>query len=241
MEKIIMPIGYENKKVEKLSFVARKIERNTHYKRVYRNIGDFPFMPFERQNALVVNCLIHSAKNLDKRICKASQEDIESGFEKAFVNTAKESFVRFINGQDKGDIINQSWENALVIASDDKRKSNPLLLELCKASTKAINKYYSNGKKKHDDLMTVENTMLSKPFDNPENKAISECTKADIFAWLPKAKRANIIMFLDLQEYGYQIQEIAKIMNVSEKTLAEYKFEYACALAGVVQRSGRTW
>ena len=236
MEKIIMPIGYEIK-AEKLSFVVRKIERNNHYKRVYHTASEFSFMPFERQNALVINCLIHSAKMLDKRTRKASKADKALGYEKSFINTAKESFLRFINGQDKDDIFNQTWENILGTENGE----TALLLELCKCATKAINYYYSRKAKSskeerlyyydgEEEEERTENFRLPH-FDSPEAKAISECSKAEIFEWLPKAKRANIIMYLDLKDYGYNLSEIAEIMNVSEKTLCEYKFEYACALA----------
>ena len=221
-KEIIFPISYEIKKADSIKV------KKTHgtFKRIYKSGKAFADMTSERQIKLVTACVYHSAKNLDKRMKKA---DAESGFEKEFINSAKQSFIRFVN-EHKDDIMQESFCNCLM-DTDKAQAEKPLLLFITIECTKAINKYYSNGKKKHDDLTMVENTMLSKPFDNPETKAIKECTKAEIFAYLPKAKRANIIVYLDLKDYGYSLGEIAEIMGVSEKTLCEYKFEYACALA----------
>lgn len=219
-KEIIFPISYEIKKADSIKV------KKTHgtFKRIYKSGKAFTDMTSERQIKLVKACVYHSAKNLDKRMKKA---DAESGFEKEFINSAKQSFIYFVN-EHKDDIMQESFCNCLS-DMDKAQAEKPLLLYITIECTKAINKYYYDNSKPKTNIDDVEYSLPT--FDNPETKAISECTKADIFAWLPKAKRANIIMYLDLKDYGYSIAEIADIMNVSEKTLAEYKFEYACALA----------
>ena len=219
-KEIIFPISYEIKKADSIKV------KKTHgtFKRIYKSGKAFADMTSERQIKLVTACVYHSAKNLDKRMKKA---DAESGFEKEFINSAKQSFIRFVN-EHKDDIMQESFCNCLM-DTDKAQAEKPLLLFITIECTKAINKYYYDNSKPKSNIDDVEYSLPT--FDNPETKAIKECTKAEIFAYLPKAKRANIIMYLDLKDYGYSIAEIADIMNVSEKTLAEYKFEYACALA----------
>ena len=222
-KEIIFPISYEIKKADSIKV------KKTHgtFKRIYKSGKEFINLKADRQIKLVTACVYHSAKNLDKRTKKACDDDMASGFEKEFINSAKQSFIYFVN-EHKDDILQESFCNCLSDINT-KNADNPLLLYITIECTKAINKYYYDNSKPKSNIDDVEYSLPT--FDNPETKAIKECTKAEIFAYLPKAKRANIIMYLDLKDYGYSIAEIADIMNVSEKTLAEYKFEYACALA----------
>lgn len=224
MKNHIFPIGYE---IEKGKIRFSVIRLNGTFKRVFKSGKEFANMTSEKQIKLVSACVYHSAKNLDKRLKKACAEDIENGFEKEFINTAKQSFIRFVN-EHKEDIMQESFCNCLSDINS-KNSEKPLLLYITIECTKAINKYYYDNSKPKVD---IEDPNYKLPFfDSPETKAITECTRQEIFGYLPKAKRANIIMFLDLQEYGYCNYEIADIMKVSEKTLAEWKFDYTCALA----------
>lgn len=224
MKNHVFPIRYEIERKE-ISFSVIRLHGT--FKRVFKSGKEFASLPFERQEKLVKACVYHSAKNLDKRLKKASQDEIESGFEKSFVNTAKQSFIRFVN-EHKDDIMQESFCNCLSdINSENSEK--PLLLYITIECTKAINKYYYDNSKPKTALEDCEYRLPS--FENPQTKAVNDCTRQEIFEYLPKAKRVNIITFLDFQEYGYKNFEIAKIMNVSEKTLAEWKFDYTCALA----------
>ena len=221
-KEIIFPIGYE---IEKADSKMMKVKRTSGtFKRIYKSGKAFTDMPEEKQIKYVKACVYHGAKNLDTMRKKNAEKN---GYIFSFINNAKKSFVTFVN-EHKDDIMQEAFLNCLANTETENAK-NPLLLYLTIECTKAINKYYYDNSKPKDNIEDVEYRLPT--FDNPETKAIAECTKQEIFAYLPKAKRANIIMYLDLKDYGYQLQEIAEIMNVSEKTLCEYKFEYACALA----------
>lgn len=236
MEKkvLVAPIGMEVKKSEKENALYPLIKKYSQFrigtfKRVLNMGSDFPMMKESRQVAIVKNCVIHSAKYLDRKLKKASKEAQAQGYEKSFVNSGKESFVAFINGQDKDDIMQQAFLNALEMATEESATETPLLLMVCKATTKAINSYFYKSKKARANSYDIDfNTPC---FDNVEYKVIDTITRADIYDLLPHSKKMDIVTMLDMKEYGYTVKEIAVKMCITVKTLAEYERAYKLALA----------
>ena len=236
MEKkvIIAPIGMEIEKSGKTNVQYPLVKwfsqfRIGSFKRVLNMGSDFPMMKESRKVEIVKNCVIHSAKYLDRKLKKASKEEQLQGYEKAFVNSGKESFVTFINGQDKDDIMQQAFLNALEMASEESATEMPLLLMVCKATTKAINSYFYKSKKARASSYDIDfNTPC---FDNVEYKVIDTITREDIYDLLPHSKKLDIITMLDMKEYGYTVKEIAVKMCITVKALAEYERCYKMALA----------
>lgn len=214
MEKkaIIAPLGMEIKESAKAHlFPLSAINRNGKtYKRLYPLAKDFFSMPFERQNAFVKNCMVHSAIYRDR---------------KANMKNACLALVR----EKWEDIYQQSWLNIYESASDEKAESLPLVLFVTIMTSKALRKYLNDSGKPHGN---IEDSEYSLPhFESPEIAMIKNITREEIFDLLPTSKKLDIITMLDLKEYGYTIKEIAVIMCITMKTLSQYEKLYQIALA----------
>ena len=183
-------------------------------------ITDFLSMSFDEQEQLIKNCLVHSASFIDTKTKKETDaNNIENGFEKAFVNGLKSSALSLVNDSD---VIQSAWLYTLESANNADNFDKPLLYMVCKATNKALSDtIYGNIKSGKTDTIDTE-TPIAIYFDNVESKVLNDIERTEIFDYLPNKTRVQIITCLDLLEYGYKVSEIIDYFDITEDTFSQW-------------------
>lgn len=170
---------------------------------------DFITLAYERQDEMISACLVHSAKNLDK---KTKQNDDGT---KEFVNIGKQSFVNFINGNEKDDIKQNAWLNCYEKAQAEKYNDLPILLFVTICTTKAISDIFYRNQKPIDNLIDYENTLVSH-FDNVEYTVIKNSNLDNILYYIRDEIKATCVRIINLLDYGFSLAETKEIIGISE-------------------------
>jgi len=191
--------------------------------------NEFLTLSFNEQEQLIKNCLVHSASMIDTKTKKETDsENIDKGFDKAFVNGLKESAFSLVNDSD---VIQSAWMYTLESANKAESADISLLYLVCVATSKALSKaVYGDIKRNNTDSIDTENP-INVYFDNVESKVLNEIERTEIFDLLPSKTKVQIITCLDLMEYGYKVSEIVDYFDITEDTFSQWMSAVINAIA----------